>query len=228
MSQNCQHQFGYLSWRSEGEEIPEECMFCEKLLECMRSKPTSKSSLSQPESGDMPVRGDLPAQESQAPTGDDIENSHDKSTENVRMEPAPDKPPESGFVVENLGMMYASWTNTVRIDQKILSEWSGKVKEVEIETVDGRLVQCRVKPMKKAERRVVQIPDKIQTKLKIKAGDTVFVKPRDGSRNENKIRAMITDYARSILASERARENRARKLNLRLLLKHQTMAPNAR
>ena len=209
MSQSCQHQFGYLSWRSEGEEIPEECMFCEKLLECMRFKPKSTSPLSQPESVDIPVKGDLPSQESQTSTTDEIERSHGKPSENVRMEPVPVKSPENRFTVEDLGMMYASWTNTVRIDQRILSEWSGKVKEVEIETVDGRLVQCRVKPMKESERRVVQIPDKIQTKLKIKAGETVFVKPLKGSRKESKIKAMITDYARSVLASERARENLA-------------------
>jgi len=201
MLQNCQHQFGYLSRRSEGEEIPDECMLCEKLLECMCLEPKSTSLLKQPESVDLPVKGDLIAKGSQTQTPDEIGRSHRKSIENVRMEPVPAKSPENRFVVENLGMMYASWTNTVRIDRKILSEWSGKVEEVEIETVDGRLAQCRVSPMKKSERRVIQIPDKIQTKLKIKAGETVVVKPLEGSRKETKIRAVITDYARSILAS---------------------------
>lgn len=202
MSQNCQRQFGYLSRRSEGEEIPEECMLCEKLLECMRLKPKGTSLLKQPESVDVLVKGDLIAQESQTQTSDEIGRSHGKSIENVRMEPVPAKSPENRFVVENLGMMYASWTDTVRIDRKILSEWSGKVEEVEIETVDGRLAQCRVRSMEKSERRVIQIPDKIQTKLKIKAGETVVVKPLEGSRKETKIRAVITDYALSFLASE--------------------------
>jgi len=133
---------------------------------------------------------------------DEIGRSHGKSIENVRMEPIPAKPPENRFAVENLGMMYASWTNTVRIDRKILSEWSGKVEEVAIETVDGRIAQCRVRPMTKSKRRVIQIPDKIQNKLKIKAGETVVVKPVEGPRKETKIRAMITDYARSILTPE--------------------------
>jgi len=177
-------------------------MLCEKLLECMRLKPKITSLLKQPESVDMLVKGDLLTQESQTQTPDEIGRSHGKSIENVRMEPVPAKSPENRFVVENLGMLYALWTNTVRIDRKILSEWSGKVEEVEIETVDGRLAQCRVRPMEKSERRVIQIPDKIQTKLKIKAGETVVVKPLEGSRKENKIRAVITDYARSILASE--------------------------
>jgi translation initiation factor IF-1 len=201
MSQNCQHQFGYLSQRSEGEEIPEECLLCEKLLECMHFKPKSTSLLKQPESVDTLAKGDLLAQESQSQTPDETRRSHGKSIENVRMEPVPAKSPENRFIVENLGMMYASWTDTVRIDRKTLSEWSGKVEEVKIETVDGRIAQCRIRPMKKSERRVIQIPNKIQTKLKIKAGETVVVKPLEGSRKETKIRAMITDYARSILAS---------------------------
>lgn len=31
----CPHSFGYLNQRSKNENIPEECMTCEKLLQCM-------------------------------------------------------------------------------------------------------------------------------------------------------------------------------------------------
>jgi len=31
----CEHHFGYLSDRASGEKIPEECMVCEKMLDCM-------------------------------------------------------------------------------------------------------------------------------------------------------------------------------------------------
>jgi hypothetical protein len=34
-TQKCQHYFGYLSTRSKKDSIPEECMTCEKLIECM-------------------------------------------------------------------------------------------------------------------------------------------------------------------------------------------------
>jgi len=166
-------------------------MLCERLMGCMRVKPKSSSLVKQPESVDI---------QTQRP--DEIGRSHGKSIGSVRIERVPVKSPENRFVVENLGMMYASWTNTVRIDRKILSEWGGRVEEVEIETVDGRIAQCRVRPMKKPEKRVIQIPDKIQTKLKIKAGESVVVKPLEGSRKETKIRAMITDYALSILFPE--------------------------
>jgi hypothetical protein len=36
----CGHHLGYLCQRSGGQEIPEECMVCECLLECMRRKPS--------------------------------------------------------------------------------------------------------------------------------------------------------------------------------------------
>jgi hypothetical protein len=33
--QRCAHQFGYLSKRSSKEKIPEECMMCENIVQCM-------------------------------------------------------------------------------------------------------------------------------------------------------------------------------------------------
>jgi len=37
-SQKCLNTFGYLSERSKGTEIPEECMMCQKLIGCMLFK----------------------------------------------------------------------------------------------------------------------------------------------------------------------------------------------
>ena len=207
--ENCKHQFGYLSRRSKEEEIPEECLLCEKLLECMRFEPESKFLPNKPESADTLVKSDLLVQETETQTPNEAEISNEKSTDNAKMEPLPVKSPENQFIVENLGMMYASWTNTARIDEKILSEWGGKVKEIQIETADGRIAQCRVKSMKKSKGRVIQIPDKIQTKLKIKSGETVVVKPAEGFRKENRITDMITDYTRSILTSALKMQKRA-------------------
>jgi hypothetical protein len=33
--QGCPHHFGYLSERSKKEKIPEECMLCENIVQCM-------------------------------------------------------------------------------------------------------------------------------------------------------------------------------------------------
>ena len=37
-SSNCNYGFGYLGQRKKGEEIPESCMECSKLVNCMLSK----------------------------------------------------------------------------------------------------------------------------------------------------------------------------------------------
>jgi uncharacterized Zn finger protein (UPF0148 family) len=34
-AQKCVHEFGYLSKRSSKEKIPEECMMCENIVQCM-------------------------------------------------------------------------------------------------------------------------------------------------------------------------------------------------
>jgi hypothetical protein len=39
--QKCTHHFGYLSKRSSKEKIPEECMICENLVQCMLMNATS-------------------------------------------------------------------------------------------------------------------------------------------------------------------------------------------
>jgi hypothetical protein len=42
----CVRNFGYLSERSKGEEIPDECMTCGEMLDCM-VKPSKKESSDQ-------------------------------------------------------------------------------------------------------------------------------------------------------------------------------------
>jgi len=39
-AQECQHYMGYLSERSKADKIPEECMTCPKIVECMLKKVT--------------------------------------------------------------------------------------------------------------------------------------------------------------------------------------------
>jgi hypothetical protein len=39
--QKCTHGFGYLSKRSSKEKIPEECMMCENIVQCMLKNVTS-------------------------------------------------------------------------------------------------------------------------------------------------------------------------------------------
>ncbi|MGB9778129.1 MAG: hypothetical protein ACPLW8_01880 [Candidatus Bathyarchaeales archaeon] len=39
-TQGCAHHFGYLSERKTKEKIPEECMMCENIVQCMLKKVT--------------------------------------------------------------------------------------------------------------------------------------------------------------------------------------------
>lgn len=86
-------------------------------------------------------------------------------------------PFESGFVVEDMGMLYASWSSTVRIHREKISEWGGKVKEVEVEASSGRRARCKVMPMEDLRMDVIQVPDKVQQELGVMKGDIVKVKP---------------------------------------------------
>jgi hypothetical protein len=43
----CGYHFGYLSERTSGEKIPEDCMVCEKMLDCMVTTAKKESSNSQ-------------------------------------------------------------------------------------------------------------------------------------------------------------------------------------
>jgi predicted regulator of Ras-like GTPase activity (Roadblock/LC7/MglB family) len=93
-------------------------------------------------------------------------------------------PPVNQLIVEDLrGLRVPS--DTVRIDSETLSEWEGKydgrkIEEVEVETFDGKLTQCKVKPIKdwKYEGKgIIRVPEKIQLTLETKKGELVRVKP---------------------------------------------------
>ncbi len=92
--------------------------------------------------------------------------------------------PMNQLIVENLGGLLVP-SDTVRIDSAILSQWEElyegrKIEEVEIETFDGKMTQCKVKPIKSSKyegKGIIQMPEKIQSALEIKKGELVRVKP---------------------------------------------------
>ncbi len=118
--------------------------------------------------------------------------SQDKPEEEFKPENAPETQPEHPLppepfavqlIVENVGGFLSK--DAVRIDMDALSRWqetfSGKkIDYVKIETIHGRTVNCKVKPLKDPVfqgRSIIQIPEKIQRSLKIKRGELVTVKP---------------------------------------------------
>jgi hypothetical protein len=149
------------------------------------------------------VKGEAPTPkpkpEAQAPAAEEAEKTMEEAVSQIKIkeieeiskpkieeiiepktkaETAPAEPTKDQFTVDGLGMLYASWSSTVRIHREILSNWGKKIKEVEIETANKKRTRCKVQPMDDDSRkRVIEIPDKIQFALEIKKGDLVKVKP---------------------------------------------------
>jgi uncharacterized membrane protein (UPF0127 family) len=152
----CPHYFGYLRERARGEGIPEECLACEKAVECMLLELKSPSPKTE-------------AEKVQVAKEEQLEESLEQVTEETVE--------EDQFVVQNMGMLYAMWTSTVRIPKEILFLWGGKVKEVEIETSRGKKARCKVAPIESLKGKIIEVPDKVQHSLGIAKGDFVKVKP---------------------------------------------------
>ena len=142
-----------------------------------------------------PLKSNLPTSETEpeVPVVREAEKPAEVSAEEAMteelkepLEPEPllPEPPVNQLIVEDVrGLLVPS--DTVRIDSETLSEWGGlydgrKIEEVEVETFDGKLTQCKVKPIKdwKYEGKgIIRIPEKIQLTLEIRKGELVRVKP---------------------------------------------------
>jgi hypothetical protein len=102
----------------------------------------------------------------------------------IKPEPLLPEPPVSQFIVENLGGLLVP-SDTVRIDNEILTQWEElyngrKIEEIDIETFGGQTIRVKVKPIKDSKyegKGVTQMPEKIQLALEIKKGELVRVKP---------------------------------------------------
>jgi len=94
------------------------------------------------------------------------------------------EPPVNQFIVENIGGLLVP-SDTVRIDNEIITQWldlypEKKIVDVDVETFVGESVTCKVKPIKDSKyegKGIIQMPDKIQLNLGIKKGELVRVKP---------------------------------------------------
>ena len=89
--------------------------------------------------------------------------------------------PVNQFIVEKIGGFMVS-ADTVRVDSGLVSKWSDlydgmEIKEVEIQTLEGKTVTCKFKPIKEAKSGVIQIPEKLLQTLHTNKGNLVMVKP---------------------------------------------------
>jgi hypothetical protein len=131
------------------------------------------------------------------PTVKEVEESEEETDEDTVIE-KPEKTAKSEtkaapllsesavnqLIVENLGGLLVP-SDTVRIDKEILSQWEESyegrtIGEIEIETFDGKMARCKVKPIKDSKyegKGMIQMPEKVQLALEIKKGELVRAKP---------------------------------------------------
>jgi len=196
----CSNYLGYLSQRAPGKETPDECLICSKLLECKLSKPDSTPPKIEPETS--AIKEDrLPVEE---PEEDMVKNEREGAVEiETKAEPLPVESLGNQFAVENLGMLYASWSSTVHINKETLSSWGEKIHEVYVETKAGKKMQCKVMPSEDPRKEVVLIPDKLQLDLKVGKDDLVRVEPIIVPKKEDKTRNVVRAFSNFKQISQR-------------------------
>jgi hypothetical protein len=104
--------------------------------------------------------------------------------EKTEPDPSLPDPPVTQFMIETLGGLRAS-SDTVRIENALILQWkdlfgSKKIREVDVETLDGKTTRCKFKPIKSSKHEgkgVIQMPLKMQLTLQASKGELVMVKP---------------------------------------------------
>jgi hypothetical protein len=99
-------------------------------------------------------------------------------------EPVLPEPPVTQLLVENLGGLLVP-SDTVRIDKEVITQWNelygdSKIREVEVEALNGKTTRCKFKQIKKSKdegKGIVKMPEKIQLTLETQQGELVTVKP---------------------------------------------------
>lgn len=188
----CSHYFGFLSQLSGERETPDECLTCKKLLECKSAK--SETTPRRIASETLVTEEVKQADEDH--TVDTAKKEPEETKEfETRTAPFPTKSPGNQFVVEDMGILYTSWTYTVCINCETLSSWCGKDKrgkiaEVDIQTNAGRKMRCKVMASKDSRKGTIMIPDKIQLSLETKKGELVRVEPIIVLEKEDKIKGI--------------------------------------
>jgi predicted regulator of Ras-like GTPase activity (Roadblock/LC7/MglB family) len=124
-----------------------------------------------------------------------VEETVQPAEEPTPMEPVPDvpdvtsepifpRPPVNQFMVEKLeGLLVAS--DTVRVDKDVVAKWRDlygdkEITQVNVETLEGKAVICKFKPMKEADgnaKGIIKIPERILQILETGEGKLVIVKP---------------------------------------------------
>ena len=188
-SSPCQRYFGFLSQRPKGTPIPEECLTCEKMLDCMVSKPDATAKLETKPEPNVAEQGETTVtfeEVTLTETPRELKVEPEKKVEltfkqQTQKPHEPEKPTleksDDDFCVESPGILYNQWSSTVRMNRETLQLLGRKVKEVEVQTHKGKKARCKVYAVLDMAPRVIQIPSKIKANLDIENGSYVRVKP---------------------------------------------------
>jgi len=98
--------------------------------------------------------------------------------------PSIPEPPLTQLMIEKIVGLFVS-QDTVRVNSDTIAKWNNlydnkKITEVNLETLEGKTLTCKFKPVKEAKgnsRGVVQMPEKILQILQTSKGKLVMVKP---------------------------------------------------
>jgi hypothetical protein len=205
-SSPCKRYFGYLSQREKGAAMPDDCLTCEKMLDCMFSKPDNPAAIveKKPEPEPEPEIQEMPDEEPVAEETinkpvivahpdtfeDEVEREQERApilTLETYKPIEPEKPTakpivptrsDEEFIVETPGQLYNQWSGTVLVNKETLQSLGKKVKEVEIQTQHGIRVKCKVFAIADMRFRAIQIPNKLKSELEVDDGDYVKVTPK--------------------------------------------------
>jgi len=105
-----------------------------------------------------------------------------KPLEQFKPAKSPGKPPverseNDNFCVGSPSTLYNHRSGTVLVNKQRLDSWGMKVKEVELQTENGRVTICRAHGISDLPPQVVQVPSKIKSILNIEDGSHIRVKP---------------------------------------------------
>ena len=192
-SSACQRYFGFLSQRSKGTPIPEDCLTCEKMLDCMISTrdSTSVTLESKPElntaekaettvtfeavtASEQPKEGKLEPMKKVELSLRQRMRKHFEPKTSVKTQT---QISSDDFRVEDFsGILYAQWSSTVLMNRETIQLLGKNIKEVEIQTHKGKKTRCKVYGVPDVASGAIQVPGKIKKDLEIDNGSFVRVK----------------------------------------------------
>jgi hypothetical protein len=176
-SSACRHKFGFLGQRPKGTDIPDECLTCEKMIDCMvperKDNDVTEQVTEQEVLETAKPEEVVEEAETKAPPEETVKEIEETSELNDSITLMSDEE----FVVENAGVLYSQWSTTVLMNKETLQTFGKKVKEVEVETEVGRKMRLKIHSVEEVESKSVLVPDKLQLILGVKKGSIVKVKP---------------------------------------------------